>query len=185
MLPLPHRLPKLRTRHNAVDRASGIGYHEAMIRAHVVRRLLLTLILTGCSTLTIRQVPFDERLASRYGHAKDITARPYEAPRNIQWEEERLQARLRVGQYLTDHPSTPPAMADALRELTVVPGMTKAQIQLLWGPPDDARNVPPKRWRRRLTPHDDLWQYRFAGGGSGGIYWLYFREGILEDITTP
>ena len=166
-----------------VDRPQGIGYHERM---RWVRTVVLALGMAGFTACAyghgIDHVPLDRRLDGLYGHARDV-ARPHDTPRNIDWENERLAVTLRVGHYLARHPELPAPMANALSKQELVAGLTKEQVQLVWGPPTGQRH----RGSRRHPTTKDVWYYRVPPGQrwGGQTYRLEFTDGIVERITAP
>ena len=100
-------------------------------------------VLAGCATAgrTVAGVPLDQRLEALYGHRMDV------AERNTQWENERLRLRLAVDRYVEQHPATPASVAETLRRGDVVPGLTKEQVRLLWGPPTRVKHGARPRMR--------------------------------------
>ena len=158
--------------HARIDPRRRIGYHGRM---RLVRRAGILLLVTGlaaCATGTVERVPLNARLEGLYGHQLDVTDPPH-PPRNPRWENARLDVLLRVGRYLEDHPELPPAIADALARHELIIGLTKAQVQLLWGPPD-------------RTQHD-IWYYRLphARGIGAGSCHIFFQHGVITRITAP
>lgn len=168
-----------------IDPVCDISYHGHMSRMRAGLGVGLALLLSGCGVTgrAVARVPQEQRLEALYGHRMDIATRPHEPPRNIQWEEERLQVHVRVGRYLEAHPATPPAVVEALQHQDVVTGLTKEQVQLLWGPPDRVRERPPRWWRRNKTT-GEVWYYRLPWRRwHRPTYDLYFHDGILEHIV--
>ena len=156
----------------------GIRYDGTMSMRRLLGTIAVGMIVVGCATgHAVSSVPLDQRLAARFGHHMDV-AHGAEAPRNLQWEEERLRINLNVGRYLDQHPATPPLIAEALRHQTVAPGLTKEQVQLLWGPPD--------RVRRGKAQGQEFWYYRIVEQPQRSTtVQLTVCEGLVECITRP
>ena len=146
---------------------------------------MLVLAATGSAACAwgraVERVPMDQRLAGLYGHAMDVE-RPQDASRNVDWENERLAVTLRVSRYLERHHELPPRIANALSQQELVGGLTKEQVQLLWGAPTRQQHL---SGRRRAA--QDLWYYRSLADHPwhGQAYRLAFTDGILERITAP
>lgn len=135
---------------------------------------------------SVERVPLDYRLEGLYGHQMDVRRAPQEPPRNLQWEHERLDVFLRVGRYLEEHPDLPGPIADALAQHELVAGMTKEQVQLVWGPPDRIRH--PKPWRHtQAASTQEVWYYRQPRGSAVGrrLCQFQFADGILERLLVP
>ena len=139
----------------------------------------LTIGLWGCvDGRLVTHAPIEHRLEDLYGTQMTVE-RPPDPPRHLRWESARIDLALAVGRYIEEHPRLPAPIVEALRHLALVPGLTKEQVQLLWGDPKRVQTLT----RTRRQPFDEYWYY--APRQPTGVQWHYrlaFQDGVLEQL---
>jgi hypothetical protein len=74
----------------------------------------------------------------------------------------------RVSQYLAAHPAIAPSVATSLRSFVVEPGMTQAQVTVIWGEPRQ-RKPSPKGECWQYWDHTPQWGYDLHFNRNGGL----------------
>ena len=90
----------------------------------------------------------------------------------------RIQLLLRVGKYIMRSPDLDKRIKDSLLELKIRVGMSREEVELLWGKPHHVMDK---------TPESEKWVYVYYGGELNPLfeellYRLNFTEGKLDKI---